>query len=331
MPRGTTLTEYEKGEINAYHKQKLSNRQIAIKIKRSLDVVNRYLRDPSNYNKIKRSGRKPKLQARQKRLILRRASNKTVSCSQIVRELELNVSRWTVGRVLRASGTLVFQKKKTSPALTDRHKEFRLKWAREHMTWDKEWENVIWSDEKKFNLDGPDGFNYYWHDLRKEKLFSLKRNKGGGGVMIWAAFGHYIKSDIVFISGRMNSEAYRMLLDDHLTNIASLMGRKKFLFQQDNAPIHRAKANFEYFKAKKVGVLEWPSLSPDLNPIENVWGLLARRVYAEGRQFTSVEDLKKAIKVEWANLSFEELRKHTSSMPDRIFDVIRLEGDKTKY
>jgi IS30 family transposase len=66
MPHCTALTEFEKGEINAYRKQKLSNRKIAIKIGRSLDVINRYLRDPSNYNKIKRSGRKPKLQGRQK-------------------------------------------------------------------------------------------------------------------------------------------------------------------------------------------------------------------------------------------------------------------------
>ena len=76
MPRGTVLTEFEKGEINDYRKQKLSNRQIAIKIKRSLDVVNRYLRDPSKYNKIKLSGRKSKLIARNKRSIIRRASNK---------------------------------------------------------------------------------------------------------------------------------------------------------------------------------------------------------------------------------------------------------------
>lgn len=149
--------------------------------------------------------------------------------------------------------------------------------------------------------------------------------------MIWAAFGYNIKSDIVFISGRMDSKDYRNLLNEHLTNIASLMGRKKWFYQQDNAPIHRAKVNIDYFKTKKINVLEWPSLSPDLNPMENVWGLLARRVYANGRQFFSVEDLKKAIKVEWSNLSFEELRKHTTSMPNRIFDVIRLEGGKTKY
>uniref|UniRef100_A0A914DN91 Uncharacterized protein n=1 Tax=Acrobeloides nanus TaxID=290746 RepID=A0A914DN91_9BILA len=47
---------------------------------------------------------------------------------------------------------------------------------------------VIWSDEKKFNLDGPDGSRYYWHDPRKEKHVFSRRNFGGGNMMVWAAF-----------------------------------------------------------------------------------------------------------------------------------------------
>ena len=43
--------------------------------------------------------------------------------------------------------------------------------------------------KKKFNLDGPYGYRYYWHDLRKEKQYFSKRHFGGGSLMIWGAYG----------------------------------------------------------------------------------------------------------------------------------------------
>jgi len=45
----------------------------------------------------------------------------------------------------------------------------RLNFARSHTTWSKEKRFVVFSDEKKFNLEGPDGYNYYFHDMRKEE------------------------------------------------------------------------------------------------------------------------------------------------------------------
>ena len=48
---------------------------------------------------------------------------------------------------------------------------------------------VIFTDEKKFNLDGPDGFKYYWHDLRPEPEWFSKRAFGGGSLMVWAGIG----------------------------------------------------------------------------------------------------------------------------------------------
>ena len=52
------------------------------------------------------------------------------------------------------------------------------------MSWESEYEKVIFSDEKKFNLDGPDGFSYYWHDLNKEAETFSKWQKDGGSLMV---------------------------------------------------------------------------------------------------------------------------------------------------
>ncbi|CAF3449138.1 unnamed protein product [Rotaria socialis] len=93
------------------------------------------------------------------------------------------------------------------------------------------------------------------------------------------------------------------------------MDGSDWIFQQDNAPNHRAK----------------PSSSPDLNPIENLWGILARKVYAGGKQFRTKEQLKTTITKSWEEISIEQLRALVESMPERIFEVIKLNGAKTKY
>ena len=87
----------------------------------------------------------------------------------------------------------------------------------------------------------------------------------------------------------------------------------------------------KWFKSKNIDLIEWPALSPDLNPIENLWGILARRVYANGKQFKTKEELKTAIVRSWKEIDQSECQNLINSMPNRIFEVIKLNGAKTKY
>ncbi|VDO23414.1 unnamed protein product [Haemonchus placei] len=57
---------------------------------------------------------------------------------------------------------------------------------------------VAFSDEKKFNLVGPDGNKYYGRDLRKEPVYFSRRNSGGGSHMVWGAFSNDVASDLAF-------------------------------------------------------------------------------------------------------------------------------------
>ena len=67
-----------------------------------------------------------------------------------------------------------------------KHKKKRLKYPRQYQTMSaKEWRKVVFSDEKKFNLDGPDGFLRYKHAKNfPEENYSTWR-RGGGSLIIW--------------------------------------------------------------------------------------------------------------------------------------------------
>ena len=65
------------------------------------------------------------------------------------------------------------------PCLTELHKLHRLQFAENYIHMRKKWRRVIrFTDGKRFNLDGPDGFTYYYHDLRKEEQFLSRRHTG---------------------------------------------------------------------------------------------------------------------------------------------------------
>lgn len=75
------------------------------------------------------------------------------------------------------------------------------------------WNKVLFSDEKKFNLDGPDGVQYYWHDLRKEKEIQMSRNFGGGSLMVWGGFTFAGALPLAWITTRMSAADYVEVLE----------------------------------------------------------------------------------------------------------------------
>ncbi|KAG2761572.1 hypothetical protein PC116_g9081 [Phytophthora cactorum] len=84
-------------------------------------------------------------------------------------------------------------------------------------------------------------------------------------------------------------------------------------------------------KRSGVQLLVWPARSPDLNPIENVWAILARKVYSRGKQYNSLQDLTAAVMVAWDSVTIKELRDLIDTMPSRCFEVARKGGDTTHY
>lgn len=190
---------------------------------------------------------------------------------------------------------------------------------------------MIFSDEKKWNLDGPDGFSAYWRDLRKEERIFSKRQMGGGSVMTWAAITYLGRLALVFVEGRLDSNRYQALLSGHVLPLLNQYPHLAFMFQQDNASIHASHSTTRWFDENNVPVLKWPAKSPDLNIIENVWSFLARDVYNNARQFDSIQQLKNAIQDAWNRLSREQIHALYRSCHRRIIEVIQRNGNVTHY
>lgn len=331
MPRGLPLTPYEMGQIDVYRDSGDSIRVIADKINKSRSVIHNYLKLGENYGTKKSPGRPTKLTDRDRRSILRIVSEGNTTCNEISKETQLNVCRRTILNVIHDSGFMSYATMDRKPRLNDSHKLARMEFAKKYMTWDQEWISVIFSDEKKFNLDGPDGKKCYWHDLRKEKSIFSRRNFGGGTLMGWGAFCFNGVLPLMKITSRMNSEDYQKTLIAGLLPNATLLAGDNWKFQQDNASIHVSNATKSFLSSNEVDIITWPACSPDLNPIENLWGHIVRQVYKNNRQYKSVDELWNSVQDSWFSIEPEYLQNLINSMKSRIFAVIKLNGTQTHY
>lgn len=275
MPRGTELTDEERGLIKGMSQSGMKVGQIAASVKRHRNTIMNFLKNPNNYGATKRSGRISTIDNRSKRRIQQLATNIHMSCRQIKVELGLNATKQRVHQIIRQDLGLKYENRVPKPRLKQHHKIARIAFYEKYKFWEEEFESVIFSDEKIFNLDGPDGLQKYWRDVRRPRESCHKRVHGGGSLMVWAAFSVKGKSKICFVPGKMSADVYIDLLESELLDFAGDLHGDEWIFQQDNAPIHAAKKTRAFFDSRQIELLEWPALSPDLNPIEDLWGILS--------------------------------------------------------
>ncbi|KAG2470954.1 TCB1 transposase, partial [Polypterus senegalus] len=156
------------------------------------------------------------------------------------------------------------------------------------------WNRVLWSDEPKINLFGSDGGKHVWWqagEKYKDKCVLPTVKHGGGSVMVWGCLSAAGTGELQFIEGTMNANMYCDILKRSTIPFLWKLGHRA-VFQHDNDPNHTSRTATALLKKLRVKVLDWPSMSPDLNPI-HPWGILKRKV--EERKVFNTHQLRDVI------------------------------------
>ncbi len=219
----------------------------------------------------------------------------------------------------------VFRKRATKPFLNQRQRQKHLTWAVEKKNWTvAQWSKVLFSDESKFCISfGNQGPRVWRKSGEAQNPCCLKSSvKFPHSVMIWAAMSSAGVGPLCFLKSTVNAAIYQEILEHFMLPSADkLYGDADFIFQQDLAPAHTAKGTKSWFNDHGVTVLEWPANSPDLNPIENLWGIVKRKM--RDTRPNNADELKATVKATWASIPPQQCHKLITSMPRRIEAVIK--------
>ncbi|KAK6314675.1 hypothetical protein J4Q44_G00142040 [Coregonus suidteri] len=229
-----------------------------------------------------RSGAPCKISPRGASMIMRKVRDQPRTTRQdLVNDLKragTTVSKKTISNTLRRHGLKSCSARKV-PLLKPARVQARLKFANDHLDDpEEEWERVMWSDEPKIELFGLNSTRHVWR--KKKNEYNPKNTiptvkHGGGNIIIWGCFSAKGTGRLHRIEGRMDGAMYREILANNLLPS-------------------------EWLRKKHLKVLEWPSQSPDLNPIEHLWRELKVRIAQ--RQPRNLKDLEKVCMEEWAKI-----------------------------
>ena len=101
------------------------------------------------------------------------------------------------------------------------------------------------------------------------------------------AFNAHGRAGLCFLENTMNSEHYIQVLDEYFLTFMNI-------HRQDGAPCHSSRKIETQLQEKNIEVFPWPGNGPDLNPMENLWVILKKKVFE--MNCTSIEDLKNTLR-----------------------------------
>lgn len=340
-------TPVEAAQVVTLLQQGLSQRVVATQLHLSQSAVSRVYRryqETGAFTRRPTTSRHRCTSERDDRFIVSTSlRNRHLTGVDVQRELRrtrgVAVSEWTVRRRLKEAN-LSPKRAATGPKLTARHRQARLQFAREHLNWSVgQWRSVLFTDECRMCLHGSDRRGRVYRrpgERFSQCCFAETVAYGGGSCMMWAGISLESKTELVFVPGGgrgagLGADGYiTNILLDHVVPYAGFVG-ENFILMHDNARCHTARITQHFLREVDLRTMNWPALSPDLNPIEHLWDELKRRVRARNVAPSSLDELKAALLEEWEGIPQDTIKKLIRSMKNRLRAVIRARGGNTKY
>ncbi len=133
-------------------------------------------------------------------------------------------------------------------------------------------------------------------------------------MIIWGAMSSAGVGPLVFFKTNVAAPVYQEMLEHFMLPSADqLFKDADFIFQQDLAPAQTAKSTKSWLNDHGVGVLDWPANSPDLNSIDNLWGIVKRKM--RNKRQKNADELKATVKETRASIPPQQCHKLVTSMP----------------
>nr|CAH7729294.1 unnamed protein product [Callosobruchus chinensis] len=193
--------------------------------------------------------------------------------------------------------------------LTARHRTARLQWARAHQDWLlPQWRNVLFSDESRFGLVSDDYRERVWRERGGQNRLATAIGVApyrGGTQMFWGGIRFNRRTQLIHIPGTMAGAYYlRNIINAIVQPLRNEIG-DQFILMDDNARPHRTKVVQQALENGNIARLEWPAMSPDMNPIERVWDYVSRAIFNRNNPPKSTQELIVAATEEWDNIPHE--------------------------
>lgn len=321
-------------------RKKVSERKIGKQMMLPKSTVRNILtsfQENGHLEPVKPKGRSCVVTEREKNLLRRLAvANRRLSMDNISSLWNDTIGKTyckkTCARILKTMGYKQYAAKK-KPALSKIQMRKRLQWAKQFSLWtEDDWKRVVWSDEARFELQFGSQTSTVIRRPNEAYLPECikKQVKFPTSVMVWGCMSGNGLSKLCFVDGTVNTEKYESILEEYLIPfIDEHHADGNFVFQQDGATCHTSKKSMAWFERNNIEVLPWTANSPDLSPIENIWGEMKKHL--RKRQPKTKEELMAELSKIWATMSLRTVHNFIEKEQRRIRAVITNNGGVTKY